>query len=223
MKKYPRGNPSHCIQSIQKLSGYNLNESEKYCQKCDLLLNSEQDLELHKKNMLTKESGNISLEKVQNSNDVDNEKRAQNLMSALEPVPEETTQSQDKKLSKTKEIDCEYCPKSFTEHKNLIQHISVVHRNVRPFSCEICKKAFASKQEMIRHTEAEKGCSTRKFDQLPDSQGAMTHLTIKPVLSKLAENPILEPAVIPIHIPKIQLNENRPHANISPLLFKLVQ
>ena len=212
MKKYPRGNPSHCIQSIQKLSGYNLNESGMYCQTCDFLFNSEQDLELHRNDCkLAKESGEIPIDNELKSNDFDNEKMAKSSISKLEPMlvsKKAPAQSQDKKPSESKEMHCKYCPRWFTEQTNLNRHVSHVHRNVGPFSCESCKKTFASKQEIIRHAEAEKGCSTRKFEQFPDSQGAMTHLATKPVLTKSVETPILEPAVIPIPIQNIQQNEN---------------
>ena len=74
----------------------------------------------------------------------------------MELQQENIIQSQDKKTSTSKEFHCCYCTKGFTERKNLVRHVRVVHHNIRPFSCEDCKKAFAFKHELVRHSK--KGC-----------------------------------------------------------------
>ena len=74
----------------------------------------------------------------------------------MELPKENIIQLQDIKPLKLKEFHCSYCTKGFTERKNLVRHVRVVHHNVRPFSCEDCKKTFASKQELVRHSE--NGC-----------------------------------------------------------------
>ena len=111
----------------------------------------------------------------------------------MELQQENSYQSQDNQKSKSKNVQCDYCSKKFTEQKNLARHVSVVHDNIRRFSCESYKKEFASKQEVVRHLE--KGCFMRKLEQFPDSQGAAAHSTTKPFLPKSAEHPNLEPAV----------------------------
>ena len=150
LESYELLKSEHTMMQIQELPDQNLNESAMNCETSDLLLNSEQNLMLPKQNcsIPTESIGETFVDYVQKRN-FENEKRAQSIISTLEPVPvsmkaEITTQSPNKKYLKPKEVCCNYCTSRFTEQKNLNRHVKVKHHNVRPFSCESCKKAFES-------------------------------------------------------------------------------
>ena len=102
----------------------------------------------------------------------------------MELQHENIIQSQDKKPSTSnsviyytsKDFHCSFCTKGFTDKRNLVRHVRVVHHDIRPFSCEGCKKAFGSKQELIRHSE--NGC---KFRHIPN-QKQITKPSTQPLL-----------------------------------------
>ena len=47
----------------------------------------------------------------------------------MELQQEKITQSQGKIPPTSKELHCNYCPRKFTEQKDLVQHVSIVHHN----------------------------------------------------------------------------------------------
>ena len=65
---------------------------------------------------------------------------------------------QDSNLEKTEITDdvilkCSKCDKSFSRQRNLVDHIMIVHENIRPFKCEICDKAHGKKSELTKHVK----------------------------------------------------------------------
>src|ERR1700682_1291545 len=55
------------------------------------------------------------------------------------------------------------CGRAFKQKSNLLQHISSVHENYKPFHCERCGKQFKSKYSCSEH---EKKQRCRMIDQV---------------------------------------------------------
>ena len=80
----------------------------------------------------------------------------------MELKKEKTIQSQEKIPSTYKELHCNYCPRRFTEQKDLVQHVSIVHHNnfVKKFDtkefpdiihCNYCGERFTEHKHLAQH------------------------------------------------------------------------
>ena len=49
-----------------------------------------------------------------------------------------------------RELNCRFCPKTFSKTANLRQH-EIIHTGEKPYKCDICGKAFNRKGNMIAH------------------------------------------------------------------------
>ena len=86
----------------------------------------------------------------------------------MEQQQENILQSQDKIPSSSKEVHCNYCPRRFTEQRDLVRHISIIHHkefnkeendyylfpsHTLVLHCKYCGRRFTEHKSLAQHVE----------------------------------------------------------------------
>ena len=77
----------------------------------------------------------------------------------MELQKENIIQSQGKIPSTSKELHCNFCPRKFTEQRDLVRHVTIIHPNVIVFQsrntslvlCDYCGLRFTEHKNLARH------------------------------------------------------------------------
>ena len=74
----------------------------------------------------------------------------------MELQKENIIQSQGKIPSTSKELHCNFCPRKFTEQRDLVRHVTIIHKeniegHTSVIHCNYCGERFTEHKNLARH------------------------------------------------------------------------
>jgi len=153
-------------------------------------------IKLEKENKCIVENNISTINQLKNKNE--------NLVNRLKEIENDARKEVENLQSKIKIINnsnmtvlkCDECQITFTETKNLIEHINAYHIKKKDIHCDICKETFLSRDDLRNHIEEEH----KKYIKIENYKEKETRLKIAIAQQRL---------YISEKLMKCKLNENK--------------